>query len=93
MGWAPQGTSSNAYSKSATLSWCDSKADSIATLDSSTSLMGSDIDKLKQQLQMLAAKMGVSLDMGANDKLDLENQFRGSRLRRCQLRTLGKGTF
>ena len=94
-GWAPQGTSNEAYSDSATLSWCDAKADSIATLDSSISTLGSnatsmssEIDKLGKQLKMLAAKMGVSLDMGANDRLDLKNQFKGGRLRRCQLQTL-----
>ena len=93
--WCAQGTSSKAYSYSATLSWCDSKADSIATLDGSISAlscnatsMNSEIDKLSKQLKMLAAKMGVSLDVGANDRLDLKNQFRGGRLRRCQLQTL-----
>lgn len=93
--WCAQGTSSKAYSDSATLSWCDSKADSIATLDGSISAlscnatsMNSEIDKLSKQLKMLAAKMGVSLDVGANDRLDLKNQFRGGRLRRCQLQTL-----
>ena len=93
--WSPQGTSSKAYSDIATLSWCDAKADNIATLDSSintlsfnASSMNSEIDKLSKQLKMIAAKMGVSLDVGANDKLDLKNQFRGGRLRRCQLQTL-----
>ena len=82
-GWCAQGISGNAY------------ADSIATLDSSISTLGSnatsmssEIDKLGKQLKMLAAKMGVSLDMGANDRLDLKNQFWGGRLRRCQLQTL-----
>ena len=99
-GWAPQGTSSKAYSDSATLSWCDTKADSIATLDSSISALScnaasatNEIDKLSKQLKMLAAKMGVSLDVGANDRLNLKNQFRGGRLRRCQLQTLQKGVF
>lgn len=96
-GFAPQGISSKSYPRTTTtaLSWCDSKADSIATLDSSISAlscnatsMGSEIDKLNKQLNMLAAKMGVSLDVGANDRLDLKNQFRGGRLRRCQLQTL-----
>ena len=96
-GFAPQGTSSKAYPKTTTtaLSWCNSKADSIATLDSSISAlscnatsMNSEIDKLSKQLNMLAAKMGVSLDVGANDRLNLKNQFRGGRLRRCQLQTL-----
>ena len=93
--WSPQGTSSNAYSESATLSWCDSKADSIATLDSSVSalgssasLMGSDIDKLKQQLQILAAKMGVNFDTEVKCKLDLKNHFRGRRLKRSDLQTI-----
>lgn len=82
-GWAPQGTSSKTY------------ADSIATLDSSISALScnatsatNEIDKLSKQLKMLAAKMGVSLDVGADDRLDLKNQFRGGRLRRCQLQTL-----
>ena len=82
-GWAPQGTSGKTY------------ADSIATLDSSISALScnatsatNEIDKLSKQLKMLAAKMGVSLDVGANDKLDLKNQFRGGRLKRCQLQTL-----
>lgn len=94
-GFAPQGTSSKAYSDSATLAWCDTKANSIATLDCSINTlscnatsMNSEIDKLSKQLKMLAAKMGVSLDVGANDRLDLKNQFRGGRLRRCQLQTL-----
>ena len=94
-GWAPQGTSSTAYSNSATLSWCDSKADSIATLDSSVSalgssasLMGNDIDKLKQQLQILAAKMGVNFDTEVNYKLNLKNHFRGRRLKRSDLQTI-----
>lgn len=94
-GWAPQGTSSKAYSDSATLSWCDAKADSIATLDSSisalgssASLMGSDIDKLKQQLNILAAKMGVNFDTEVNYKLNLKNHFRGKRLRRSDLQTI-----
>lgn len=93
--WCAQGTSSKAYSDSATLSWCDAKADSITALDSSISAlscnansMGSEIDKLSKQLSMLAAKIGVSLDEGANDRLNLKNQFRGGRLRRCQLQTL-----
>lgn len=93
--WSPQGTSSKAYSNSATLAWCDVKADGIATLDSSISALScnatsatNEIDKLGKQLKMLAAKMGVSLDVGANDRLDLKNQFRGGRLRRCQLQTL-----
>ncbi len=93
--WSPQGTSSSAYSDSATLAWCDTKADNIATLDSSISAlscnatsMNNEIDKLSKQLKMLAAKMGVNLDVGANDRLDLKNQFRGGRLRRCQLQTL-----
>ena len=99
-GWAPQGTSSKTYSDSATLAWCDSKADSIATLNSSISTLScnatsatNEIDKLSKQLKMLAAKMGVSLDVGANDRLELKNQFRGGRLRRCQLQTLQKGVF
>jgi hypothetical protein len=82
-GWCAQGTSGNAY------------ADNIATLDSSISVLGcnatsmsNEIDKLGKQLKMIAAKMGVSLDVGANDKLELKNQFRGGRLRRCQLQTL-----
>lgn len=94
-GWAPQGTSSKAYSDSATLSWCDAKADSITALDSSINTlscnatsMNSEIDKLSKQLSMLAAKIGVNLDAGANDRLNLKNQFRGGRLRRCQLQTL-----
>lgn len=94
-GWASQGTSSKAYSDSATLAWCDAKVDSIATLDSSintlssnASSMNGEIVKLSKQLEMLAAKMGVSLDVGANDRLNLKNQFRGGRLRRCQLQTL-----
>ena len=95
--WCAQGTSSEIYPRTTTtaLSWCDSKADSIATLDSSISALGStassmssEIDKLNKQLNMLAAKMGVSLDVGANDRLNLKNQFRGGRLRRCQLQTL-----
>jgi hypothetical protein len=96
-GWCAQGTNSRIEpcSTTATLSWCDAKADNIATLDSSISAlscnassMNSEIDKLNKQLKMLAAKIGVGLDMGANDKLDLKNQFRGGRLRRCQLQTL-----
>ena len=82
-GWAPQGTSGSTY------------IDNIATLDSSVSTlscnatsMSNEIDKLSKQFKMLAAKMGVSLDVGANDRLDLKNQFRGGRLRRCQLQTL-----
>ena len=82
-GWAPQGTSGSTY------------IDNIATLDSSVSTlscnatsMNNEIDNLSKQLKMLAAKMGVSLDVGANDRLDLKNQFRGGRLRRCQLQTL-----
>ena len=96
-GWTAQGTSSRTepYSDTATLSWCDAKADGIATLDSSISVLGSsassmssEIDKLSKQLKILAAKMGVSLDVEVNDRLDLKNQFRGGRLRRCQLQTL-----
>ena len=94
-GWSPQGTSSKAYSDSATLAWCDAKADNIATLDSSISTlscnatsMNNEIDNLSKQLKMLAAKMGVSLDAGADDKLVLKNQFWGGRLRRSQLQTL-----
>ena len=70
-------------------------ADNIATLDSSVSTlscnatsMSNEIDNLSKQLKMIAAKMGVSLDVGANDRLELKNQFRGGRLRRCQLQTL-----
>ena len=86
--WCAQGTSGSTY------------IDNIATLDSSVSTlscnatsMNNEIDKLSKQLSMLAAKMGVSLDVGANDRLDLKNQFRGGRLRRCQLQTLQKGIF
>lgn len=87
-GCIAQGASGNAY------------ADNIATLESSISALScnatsatSEIDKLGKQLKMLAAKMGVSLDVGADDRLDLKNQFRGGRLRRCQLQTLQKGVF
>ena len=93
--WCAQGTSSKAYSDSSTLAWCDAKADNIAALDSSVNTlscnatsMNNEINNLSKQLKMLAAKMGVSLDVGANDKLNLKNQFRGGRLRRCQLKTL-----
>lgn len=89
-GWTAQGTSSRTEPRSntATLSWCDAKADSIATLGSSASLMGSDIDKLKQQLNILAAKMGVNFDTEVNYKLNLKNHFRGKRLRRSDLQTI-----
>lgn len=96
-GRTAQGTSSRTEPRSntATLSWCDAKADSIATLDSSisalgssASLMGSDIDKLKQQLNILAAKMGVNFDTEVNYKLNLKNHFRGRRLRRSDLQTI-----
>jgi hypothetical protein len=93
-GWASQGTSAKAYSDNATTAWCSSTADSITTLDSvvstlgsNASLMSGEMAKLSKRLEMLAAKMGVNLE-GANDRLDLKNQFRGGRLRRCQLQTL-----
>lgn len=81
--WSPQSAGSSTY------------ADNIATLNSSISTLScnatsatNEIDKLSKQLKMLAAKMGVSLDVGADDRLELKNQFRGGRLRRCQLQTL-----
>ena len=58
-GFAPQGTSSRAYSDTATLSWCDAKADSIATLDSSISALGSSASSMSSEIDKLSKQEGT----------------------------------
>lgn len=82
-GWAPQSAGSSTYIDNiATLN------SSISTLSCNATSMSNEINNLNKQLKMIAAKMGVSLDVGADDRLNLKNQFRDGRLRRCQLQTL-----
>ena len=90
-GWSfvPQGTSSISYvnddGKISTLT------SSIAALNSCVETAKAGVDSIGKALN--AVSKGLRKKSHWSDKLDLKNQFRGGKLRRCQLQTLQKGTF